>query len=252
MISGRQSNRRIARDDGVHRWRWFAGTFFTVASVLTTSAAAIWLTDPAQMPIRSVRIDGEFRHLSAGRLSSVVAAEATDGFFSANVQGIRAAVMADPWVRDVSVRRIWPDALNVTVFEQRAIALWGENGLINDRGNVFRAPRETFPPGLIRLSGPRGSEGEVLLRCQQLQEWLRPLGLRVTGVELTSRRAWSFTVDGGIRVLVGRSDFETRVRRLIATLPRSPERLRRSDVIDLRYTNGFAVHPRAATTPDAG
>ncbi|MGQ0657050.1 MAG: cell division protein FtsQ/DivIB [Chromatiales bacterium] len=227
------------------------GAFLSVGVLLMIVVAVIWLLDPLSMPLRSVRVDGEFRHLSAARLRNVVAAEAKGSFFSVNVQAIRAAVMADPWVRDVSVRRIWPDALGVTVYEQRAIAFWGENGLLNERGSVFHPPRDTFPSGLIRLSGPSGTETAVLRRYQQLQTWFRPLGLRVANVELTPRRAWSFAVDEGFRVLVGRNDFETRVRRLIATLRRFPERLRQSELIDLRYTNGFAIRPPAVAHADA-
>jgi len=250
MIFDSRRNRRV--QPRVARLRWFLGAFFSVGVTLLGAVAIMWMLNPQHMPIRSVRVDGEFRHLLPARLRSVVAAEATGGFFNVDVDDIRAAVMADPWVRDVSVRRMWPDALRVTVYEQRAIAYWGSDGLLNERGKVFHAPRATFPPGLVYLSGPAGSEAVVLGRYQQLRSWFRPLGLRVAKVELTPRRAWSFAIDGGFRVIVGRNDFEARVQRLVATLPRSPERLRESAVIDLRYTNGFAIRPRSSGDADAG
>jgi cell division protein FtsQ len=239
------------RADTAAVWRWRVSAALATLTLVLAGCAVAWLLDPHNLPIRSVRIDGEFRHLSATRLRSVVTAEATGGLFSVNVQDIRAALMADPWVRDVSVRRIWPDHLRVTVYEQRAIAYWGETGLLNDRGQVFHPTRASFPLGLVQLRGPAGSEGVVLRRYRQLAQWFRGHGLRIASVALTERRAWSFSIDGGFQVIVGRNDFEARVQRLLATLPRAPERFRDGAVIDLRYTNGFAIRPRTAE-PDAG
>jgi len=251
MTLGRARNRR-KEPPRQRPWGLYAGGALATCALLLAAYSVHWMLNPHNMPIRSVRVDGEFRHLSAERLHQVVAAEATGGFFNVNVQDIRAAVMADPWVRDVAVRRIWPDQLHVTVIEQRAIAYWGDDGLLNDRGQAFNAPRGTFPHGLVQLRGPKGTELQVLNRYRQLANLFRPLGLRVGRVELTDRRAWSFTIDGGFHVVVGRTDFEGRVQRLLATLPRVSDRLQQSEVIDLRYTNGFAIRPRGTADDDAG
>jgi cell division septal protein FtsQ len=39
---------------------------------------------------------------------------------------------------------------------------------------------------------------------------------------------------------------------LLVTLPRVADRLQQIEVIDLRYTNGFAIRPRGAADNDAG
>jgi cell division protein FtsQ len=249
----RSGNRRLPDPKaGLENWRWyFFGAVFVVL-LGAGGAATVWMMNPVNMPLRSVRVDGEFRHLSADRLRQVVASKATGGFFSVDVQAIRAAVMADPWVRDVSVRRIWPDQLRVTIVEQRAIAYWRRDSLLNERGRPFRAPVSTFPVGLVQLAGPDGTEMLVLKRYQQLADWFRPLGLRVNRVELNDRRSLTFAIDGAFEVIVGRTDFEARVQRLLSTLPRASDRLRNSEVIDLRYTDGFAIRPRGTVDDDAG
>jgi cell division protein FtsQ len=251
MTLGRARNRR--KEPPRRRpWGLYVGGALVTCALLLAAYSVHWMLDPHNMPIRSVRVDGEFRHLSADRLHRVVAAEATGGFFNVNVQDIRAAVMADPWVRDVAVRRIWPHQLHVTVIEQRAIAYWRDDSLLNDRGQAFHAPAGTFPHGLVQLIGPSGTERVVLNRYRELANWFRPLGLRVGRVELTDRRAWSFSIEGGFHVVVGRSDFEGRVKRLLVTLPRVADRLQQIEVIDLRYTNGFAIRPSGAADNDAG
>ncbi|MFO1436255.1 MAG: cell division protein FtsQ/DivIB [Gammaproteobacteria bacterium] len=255
MISARRSaNRRLppTRSEESFNLRRSVCIVFGLLALAVVGAAVVWITDPSHLPLRSVRVDGDFRHLSAERLRQVVASKASGGFFNVNVQAIRTAVMADPWVSDVSVRRIWPDQLHVTIHEQRAIAYWGDHSLLSDRGKPFTPPASTFPVGLVHLTGPQGSEALVIRRYSQLADWFRPLGLRIRSVTLNDRRSWAFSVDGAFDVIVGRTDFEARVQRLVATLPRASERLQNSAVIDLRYTDGFAVRPRVTGENDAG
>lgn len=250
---GRKHNRRLMPTPRHAAWAWFLGAFFTVGALLAGSFGLEWMLDPKNLPIREVRVDGEFRRLSPAHLQQVVAAEATGGFFSVDVEAIRAALMSDPWVREVIVRRVWPDALAVTVLEQRAIAYWGDDALINEEGRVFHPHPSTFPAGLFQLRGPPGGETVVLDRYRQLSAWFKPLGLAVASVELSPRRAWGFHLAGGPRVVVGRSDFESRVRRFIDTLPQAVgARVLQAEVVDLRYTNGFAVRLRAEGNGSAG
>jgi cell division protein FtsQ len=252
----RKGNRRVQPSTWPARWRWFAGAFFAVGVVIAMAAAVSWLLDPRNLPIREVRVVGDFTHLSPNSLQRVVASKATGGFFSVDVESIRQAVMRDPWVRDVSVRRIWPDSLQVLVTEQRAAAYWGSDGLLNTAGELFHPPKASFPPassGLLHLNGPVGSEGLVMERYRQLKTWFKPLGLTVDKVSLNSRRAWTFELQGGISVIVGRGNFDMRVQRLLTTLPRSiGPHLNEIATIDLRYTNGFAVMPRANADKTAG
>ena len=55
-------------------------------------------------------------------------------------------------------------SLHVTVIEQAAAARWGDAGLLNNRGELFIAPRAHVPSELPRLSGPEGSESQVAQR----------------------------------------------------------------------------------------
>jgi cell division protein FtsQ len=245
----RRQNRRLDTASAGGGWLWFAGAFLAVGGVLATGYGLRWVLDPANLPLREVRIDGDFARLSPVELQKLLVGEATGGFFDVDVNGIRRVLLKNPWVRDVAVRRVWPDALDITVFEQRAIAAWNSDGLLNEEGGVFRPRPRTFPPGLVRLDGPEGAEAQVLDRYRQLSAWFRPLALTVDRVSLSGRRAWVFQLRDGPLVIAGRVDFEARVRRFIDTLPRpGGERLREAAVIDLRYTNGFAVRLRAPRT----
>jgi cell division protein FtsQ len=88
-----------------------------------------WVRDPNNMPLRSVQVEGEFRKLSAEHLQHAVANAVRGGFFTVNVDAVRRAAESLPWVASARVRRVWPDALQLHVVEQRAAARWGEAGL---------------------------------------------------------------------------------------------------------------------------
>ncbi len=232
------------------------GAGLALLFLAATALGVRHLLDPATLPIREVRIEGEFRHLASADLRRAVASEVTGGFFGVDVDGIRAALLGEPWVHDAAVRRAWPDGLDIVVEEQRPVAYWGATALLNEHGAAFSPPPASFPPGLPRLAGPRGAERRVLLRYREAAEAMGAVGLKVAELRLTERRAWRFRIEDGPEVMVGRADFHGRLARLARVLDRvytgtagPVER------IDLRYTNGIAVRPGAATdaaVTDAG
>lgn len=246
---------RVKRDDTAdRRGAWLLGFAFAFAVAVTAGLiwAAMRLADPSTMPLREVRIEGEFRHLRAAHLQSVVGALVAGGFFTIDVDAVRRGVMKDPWVEEAAVRRVWPDGLLVTITEREPYAYWGDAALLDASGVVFRPPVEEFPPGLIEFAGPEGTAKQVLARHAELERLVAPVGRRVTRLELNDRRAWRFTLAGDTTVIVGRADFEARVSRFVEQYGRTIGN-RGADIeqVDLRYTNGFAVRPRARSDADA-
>jgi len=228
-----------------------------IVLLLTTVVAAGWgslrLTDPNKLPIRQVRIAGAFRHLSPGELQSLVVSHVQGGFFTVDVDAIRRALLADPWVEQVSVRRQWPDGLTVYVREHIAVARWGEKGLLNVEGEFFSPDKNTFPQHLTELNGPEGTRPQLLDRLRVLRVALSHAGRDVVKLSLSDRRAWSFELDDGLTVIVGRKDFGDRVRRFARVFPTAlSSRIADIDRVDLRYTNGFAVRWKHANPKTQG
>jgi len=209
-------------------------------------ALAVWawlqLRDPQTLPIQKVRIEGEFRRLKPGQLQAIVTKEVRGGFYTVQVDAIREALLQDPWVKSVSVRRRWPDGLQVTVLEKKAVARWGERGLLDPQGVLFTPPKDSYPSNLIKLEGPVGAEAQVLAKLGELKGLIASLGIELDRFTLTPRRAWSFEVKNGPVVIIGRTGFEERVKRFVDKYPTVlSQQWDQLERIDLRYTNGFAV-----------
>lgn len=210
------------------------------------TALLVWgaqsLMHPATLPIKQVRIEGDFRYLSTALLQERIRNRVTGGFFNVDVAAIRDALLQEPWVSDVSVHRVWPDSLQVYVTEQVPVARWNDSGLLNHHGALFEPQADSIPAQLPLLRGPSFSGELVLEKYRQLSNSLTAVDMAVAELWLDDRRAWHFVTTTGLRVVLGKQAFAERLQRFVQRVPSGlAEKLQAAAEIDLRYPNGFAV-----------
>jgi cell division protein FtsQ len=194
-------------------------------------------------PIERVIVTGRLQHVSPLDVERLVRAQLDGaGLVSVNLADISRGLALLPWVYRASVQRAWPRGLRIEIVEQSAVARWNGTGLVNGRGELFLSAAPYLPPELPQLAGPEGSEQEVTASYLSMQGRLTEVGLRLTALTLDARGAWSFTLDDGVTVRLGRQQRDERFERFMqaaAKLVRS----RANDIayVDMRYGNGFAV-----------
>jgi cell division protein FtsQ len=217
-----------------------------VLSLLIVLGLVSWLghviARPSTFPVRHVQLTGELERLDGERLREVILPHVMHGLLRVDVNGLSSAVAALPWVRNATVRRLWPDVVEVEIREQKPLARWGKRGLINDEGQVFVPPERQWPAGLPLLEGPENTVQTMTSRYRELREVLAPLGLKVATLHMSERRALTLEMENGMRLLLGRSDQQPRLERFMRAFPQAIEP-RFGDIkqVDLRYTNGFSV-----------
>lgn len=225
-------------------------TIIAFVFLLAAAAAAVmWLihqlADPTALPIRRVQIEGEFVHLQPQRLQEIVENAVDAGFFGVDVAMVRTRLLEEPWLRDATIRRVWPDTLRVNVIEQVPAARWGQQRMLNDVGDIFAPDPATIPHGLVRLDGPLGLELEMLELLRDLQPRFAALGLDLTELKLSARHAWTVVLGGGQEIELGRRDVEQRLSRFMRAYRAGLMTIwMEVNRIDLRYPNGFAVSQR--------
>jgi len=249
----KKHNRRVNQEKpkaGIKLRQWdFNPRLMTQAGVtllLIVVSYAVWLKlmDPQTLPLQQVKLEAPFEKITKEQLHEVVSAQVNGGFFSVDVAAVTDAVSALPWVDTVEVRRVWPDALHVTVKEQVALARWRDQALINVRGELFSPAIESFPAGMVELHGPDNSVASMAHQFSLFNQSLEQAGLNMKRIVLSQRRAWELELNDGVTVVLGRSDMEKRLQRFVkfySPLLAAAEKVRR---IDMRYTNGFAVQWR--------
>jgi cell division protein FtsQ len=212
-----------------------AGIVAGMALLAACGGALYWLLAPEQFPLRELRIRGELKQASAAQIEAALPRVAGN-FFSADLAELRAAAERIAWVRRVSVRRVWPAALELTVEEHVALARWDADRLVNTHGETFSArSKETLP----FFVAPAGTSAEVARRYRRFTEIVAPLGTTVERVVLSPRQAWQLRLANGQHLMLGRDAdaAEARLRRYVESYPKG----RPHEYVDLRYPNGYAV-----------
>lgn len=107
--------------------------------MLLVASGWLYFKRSSTMNIKNVNVLGQLEHLSADDLVRIAGIHETDKLFEIDLDRISGNIHRHPWVRDVSLRREFPDTLQIHVREREARAILFVNDfyLVDDRGAVF-------------------------------------------------------------------------------------------------------------------
>jgi cell division protein FtsQ len=227
-----------------------SSVLIAVSVLLAAYGGVVTLANLSVFPVRLINVSnalepaGGLHHVTREQVQELVGTRLEGTFFTVNLEAARAAFAGLPWVRNVEVRRTWPDRLEVAIEEQVPLANWSGGKAVNTHGELFDADRIE---GLPEFSGPPGSEGEVTRHYRDFSEPLAKLGFSARQIALSPRLAWELKLDNGLALKLGRDlprdPLTGRLERFVAAYPDTVGRVGgRLDVADLRYTQGFTLH----------
>jgi cell division protein FtsQ len=216
-----------------------ANALFTAAVLLIAYATLHYAVRLPAFSLREVRITHALANVTTAQIESIVAHEVSGNFFTLDLERARSGFEKLPWVRNVNVRRQWPDRLEVSLEEHLPLGRWGATGLVNTYGELFTA---AYDGNLPLFVGPPGSAKEIAIQYGYFRRSLGILGMTPVQVQMSARRAWQVRLANGVTLQLGRENLEARLDRFVAVYERTVGRLqRRLNYVDLRYPNGFAV-----------
>jgi len=236
----------------------------SIALMLALAATAVliygvlvWAVRQPVFAIRRVIVDGALTRVNPAHVSAVVREELRGTFFTLRLADARASLQRVPWVKNVALRRRWPDALEVTLAEYEPLARWNDNALVDGDGETFSAD---YDGELPQLTGPEGSAALVADRFRDFRKTLAPRSLSIAELRLSPRGAWQLRTSGStpLTIELGRNTPGERLARMVSYYSRTLGALARAgtrvEYVDLRYRNGFAarVPGFAEKTPRKG
>ncbi|MFN2289256.1 MAG: cell division protein FtsQ/DivIB [Chromatocurvus sp.] len=194
------------------------------------------------MPVGRIAVSGTLDVSRQETLQTAVEQVLDAGFVAADLSRVRASLEGLPWVYSASVRRRWPDTLDIRVVEQLPIARWGDRGFLNHEGAVFAGSGRGAWSELPMIHGPAGSEQRLMQHYQRLRDLLAPAGLVVARLEQDGLGQLHAELQSGLRLNMGNEQFLLRVRRFL-DLYRDDLVQRAAQVarVDMRYAKGAAV-----------
>ena len=200
-----------------------------------------YLANPAHFPLNSVRITGQFTHLNQAPIERELSKHIVgSGFFSVDLRRLHQQVIALPWVAEASIRRVWPDALDIQITEQVPVARWQTTKpahWVNAAGELFR-PDHQLSLKLPVLFGAAEHVPAMMALYQQIQPAIAGLGLSLQQLHLNALGEWQFQFQQGLTLMLGRRQPLQRWRDFTHIYPQLSGELRR---IDMRYEQGFAL-----------
>jgi cell division protein FtsQ len=132
--------------------------------------------------------------------------------------------------------------LRVHVVEQVPLAYWGDDGLVSQRGEVFRPEKPPPLEGLAMLQGEDARAPRITREYLRMRTLLETAGLGIERVWVDARQAWRLQADNGLMLNLGRREVMPRLTRFVQLYPYLLAQTKRQpETVDLRYTNGFTV-----------
>ncbi|WP_206485048.1 cell division protein FtsQ/DivIB [Thalassotalea sp. G2M2-11] len=226
---------------------WFGVTFFV--SVIVALGALSWfvigkISAEETAPVTSVVISGEMPYTKKADIEQQIESIALNNFFNVDVNVVQQRVESLPWVYSVSVRKQWPNELKIYVVDQKPIAFWNGDFLLNEQGVAFQADSERINHFLPSLYGPEGSEGIALENYRNFNGLLSYANLAIDELLLSERYSWQLTLDDGVILNLGRENRVKRVQRFMDVYPKikaNKQADQQVKYVDLRYETGLSV-----------
>jgi cell division protein FtsQ len=207
---------------------WFKDARDSVATSLGFRIAAISLTG-------SKEVSREEILTTAG-----VTGHASLLFLDA--EAARTRLMANPWIADAAVLKLYPDRLQITITERQAYALWQKDGIVSviaADGTVLEPFVEARYVSLPLVVG-QGAQRQAKDFLSVIDRY-PDIRTQVRAAILVAERRWNLRLLNGIDIRLPETDVAAAFDRLVA-LDRDKKLLTRDiTVVDLRLPDRVTV-----------
>ncbi|WP_210514805.1 cell division protein FtsQ [Pantoea ananatis] len=242
-----QERARTGRSNGA---RLFGIVFLLmVMGVMIAGGLVVlkWMNDASRLPLSKLVVTGQLHYTTHDDIRQAILSLGSPGtFMSQDVNVIQQQIERLPWIKQVSVRKQWPDELKIHLVEFTPVARWNDSHMVDSDGVSFSVPanhmgKETLP----MLYGPEGSEKEVLAGYHSMDDVLKARKFTLKVASMTARRSWQLVTRDDVRIELGRTDTMKRLNRFIELYPvllqQGQNEHKRINSVDLRYDSGASV-----------
>ncbi len=222
-----------------------------------------WLNKPGNFPFKKVELVNQLENQESSELQRIAAEALNGGFFSLDVDAFRAELVKQlPWVKSVSVRKLWPDKLAIEIIEYKPVVRWQSvdshssmqaKQLLSREGVIFKphltAAQIVKFEQMVLFFGPKMNAGKILEKCYVISKKLTSLGLGIQHCGMNNRRTWKLNLTGfkknraiTIEIKLGKNNVIQSLERFVQVFSGKLEPYLDSiESVDLRYSNGFSV-----------
>ncbi len=228
-------------------WTRVPAILLMIAPLLLVAAAYFWVQRPENLTIKSVEVTGDLKYLNQDSLQPIIAPYVATNLFLLEAKELETELEFNSWVYSASLTKLWPDKLRITIHEERPIAFWGEDSMLNEFGEIIDAKLAEKEGKLPVLYSPEDNGRGMVEDYLKVQKWTKDFPVEILEFREDSRGSWQLKLANGLIVNIGRVQQERRLRRFVVGYRRDlMDKIGTIQTVDLRYTNGFAVKWKSA------
>lgn len=172
-----------------------------------------------------------------------------ESIFKADVDKVKEAVLAHPFVKEVSIKRVYPFSLLIEVKEKTASALWatpqGDVMVLDEEGEAYRHLSKEDTANLFLVRARDKAMAKSLYN--QVRSWIREGAIRKESIAEVVYNDGGITLvhmADGVEIILGKEDQKARLKRATAVLEDAKKRGLFIRCIDARLDTGAIIKER--------
>ncbi len=241
MARKRQNTRIKAKQAFKFPWKMMAFAMIPVLVIAAISYARYWLNDKSNLTISNVEVIGELKYSDQKVIQQIIEPFVKTNLHLIDAHSLEEELEFEPWIKSIAITKRWPSELVVEITEQSPVAFWGEDRLLNHRGEIFDASLPEKKGVMPMLYHPEDKGLEMIQQYKQIQQWLQTTSAGVSEFHINARGSWKIRLTNGWLLEIGKVDQQKRIRRFLVAYKELTDKAEKVKKIDLRYTNGLAV-----------
>ncbi len=203
---------------------------FLVSLVFYMSNYFVYPVDEVEIKSTSSNYDNE-------KINDIVVSIQGKDLLSLDLSHIKKKIRSDGWIKDVEIKKSFPNKLTIIIIPQQAYAIYNSKIMMTDGTIIQTSPLPSDLPIITDYTHDRLSSMDITILSVRL---LQKIDLDIKEIVIHDSLIKVFT---STNILISdRDNFEINLNRLVLSFP-DLQKLFENDIksIDMRYSNGFAI-----------
>jgi len=195
-------------------------------------------------PVNKIALEGENTHVSHLHLLELLA-ENNTGMLTIDLEELREEALLNPWVKNIEIKKQWPETLVFSVDEYLPIALVNNRYLLESGQLVEIKELETLSH-LLNLEIDKTQLEQIdepakfIVELNAVDQDFLSRQLVIDRFVIDDANSWSVELENKVTINIGRKYQQKRIERFLKVYPAIEDKQLLQSV-DLRYSNGLAV-----------
>ena len=209
----------------------FIVIFFFILSLI------LYISDYFVYPIEEVEITSTTSNYDTEKINDIVVSIHGQDLLSLDLSDVKRNIRSDDWIRDVKIKKSFPDTLEIIIIPQQPYAIYNSKIMMIDGTVIGASSMQLDLPIIIDHTNDSQSSMNTMILTSKL---LKKIDLDIKKIEIHDSIIKVFT---SANILISdRVNYENNLNRLVVTFHDLQKLFKREiKSIDMRYSNGFAI-----------